>query len=160
MTDLCPAEPVWHRVRVKQRQLRLSDAQMCDWLGWHPTVVDNRSDGVMTLDTACRLLVALAKPKPAAARPIPDYPEPPPVYRAAPALMVIEQLGLEYPGDGVATPRSSGLRVLADRTGIPVQHWRNRIDRWQRTGIVRDVEADELCTAVERHPDELWGATA
>lgn len=66
-TAFCPAAPLWALVRQRQAELGLTDDEMCDWLDWHPQVVDNRADGLMLRATAERILRAIARPRPAPA---------------------------------------------------------------------------------------------
>jgi len=55
-----PAAPVWELVRRRQAAWRLTDAEMCDVLGWHPSVVDVRPNAPMLRNTAEQLLRKLA----------------------------------------------------------------------------------------------------
>src|SRR2546421_12654179 len=58
---LVPAAPVWELVRRRQAQWGYSDDQMCDFLDWHPQVVD--TGPWMLRPTAERLLRRLAEPR-------------------------------------------------------------------------------------------------
>ena len=56
-----PATPVWALVRRRQAQWGYSDDQMCQFLDWHPQVVD--TGPWMLRPTAERLLRRLAAPR-------------------------------------------------------------------------------------------------
>jgi hypothetical protein len=90
----------------------------------------------------------------------PPTPPEPVRYPAAPALVVIEQLALEYPPDGTqthATGHSTAVVVLARRSGLDERTWERRIARWRATGYLSRDDADRLASSAHRHLDELWG---
>lgn len=92
--------------------------------------------------------------------PTPPPPAEPVRYPAAPALVVIEQLALEYPPDGTqihVDGHSTAVVVMARRSGLDERTWERRIASWKSTGYLSRDDADRLASVAHRHLDELWG---
>jgi len=92
--------------------------------------------------------------------PTPPSPPEPLRYPVAPALVVIEQLALEYPPDGSQTKtegHSTAVVVLSERSGLSPRVWERRLARWKREGWLSLDHADSLASVAHRHVDELWG---
>ncbi len=72
-------------------------------------------------------------------------------FSARPALMVIQQLALEWGSERDAA------KVLALRDGSNWQAWERAIERWRESGTMTEEAADRFACAAGRHVEELWG---
>ncbi len=70
---------------------------------------------------------------------------------SSPALMVIQQLALEWGSERDAA------KVLALRDGSNWQAWEREIERWRESGTMTEEAADRFACATGRHVEELWG---
>lgn len=69
---------------------------------------------------------------------------------AGPALMVIQQLALDWGSQAEVT------RVLAERSGTTPSAVARQIFRWRTTGTMTPVAADRFACATGHHVEELW----